>query len=55
MNLLPGVTAHTLKTDRLTMRYFSYGPVDGIPVVMIHGNLSTGRFYEHLMPKAPGG
>jgi pimeloyl-ACP methyl ester carboxylesterase len=35
------------------MQYVESGPVDGIPVVMIHGNLSTGRFYEHLMPGAP--
>jgi pimeloyl-ACP methyl ester carboxylesterase len=24
-------------------------------VLLIHGNLSTGRFYEHLMPQAPDG
>ena len=29
------------------------GPADGIPVVLIHGNLSTGRFYEHLFADAP--
>jgi len=37
------------------MRYIESGPSDGIPVVMIHGNLSTGRFFEHLMPIAPSG
>lgn len=55
MNLLPGVTAHTITTPRLTMHYLEAGPSDGIPVVMIHGNLATGRFYEHLIPSAPAG
>lgn len=35
------------------MRVLESGPPDGIPVVLVHGNLSTGRFYEHLMPGAP--
>jgi pimeloyl-ACP methyl ester carboxylesterase len=35
------------------MQYIESGPSDGVPVVMIHGNLSTGRFFEHLMPAAP--
>ncbi|MEZ4659046.1 MAG: alpha/beta hydrolase [Caldilineaceae bacterium] len=55
MSFLPGVTSHTTTTDRLTMHYLAYGPEDGIPVLLIHGNLATGRFYEHLMPAAPAG
>jgi pimeloyl-ACP methyl ester carboxylesterase len=53
MNLLPGVTSHDVPTRRLLMRYYGSGPEDGVPIVMIHGNLSTGRFFEHLMPGAP--
>lgn len=53
MNLLPGVRSATLQTDRLRMRYLESGPEDGVPVVMVHGNLATSRFYEHLMPGAP--
>lgn len=55
MNLLPGISSHTLTTLRLRMHYLESGPADGIPVVLVHGNLSTGRFYEHLMPNAPEG
>jgi pimeloyl-ACP methyl ester carboxylesterase len=53
MSLLPGVRSETIATDRLRMRYLESGPPDGIPVVMIHGNLATSRFFEHLMPGAP--
>jgi pimeloyl-ACP methyl ester carboxylesterase len=35
------------------MHRIESGPADGVPVVLVHGNLSTGRFYEHLMPDAP--
>jgi pimeloyl-ACP methyl ester carboxylesterase len=45
--------SETVQTSRLRMRYTESGPHDGVPVVMIHGNLSTGRFFEHLMPGAP--
>ena len=55
MNFPPGVRSENVKTDRLRMQYIEFGPKDGVPVVMIHGNLSTGRFYEHLMPGAPAG
>jgi pimeloyl-ACP methyl ester carboxylesterase len=53
MDFPPGVTSHFAQTKRLRMRYIEAGPADGAPVVMIHGNLSTGRFYEHLMAGAP--
>lgn len=54
-SLTPGVRSETVTTDRLRMRYIEFGPENGVPVVMIHGNLSTGRFYEHVMPSAPAG
>jgi pimeloyl-ACP methyl ester carboxylesterase len=50
---VPEPRSHTVDTDRLRMRLLESGPADGIPVVLVHGNLSTGRFYEHLMPSAP--
>lgn len=53
MDLPAGVKGNTVQTRRLRMRYIESGPEDGIPVVMLHGNLSTGRFFEHLMPGAP--
>src|SRR5262245_53393418 len=53
MNLLPGVSSHNITTHRLEMHYLESGPEAGIPVVLIHGNLATGRFFEHLLPTAP--
>lgn len=53
MDLPEGVSEHTVQTDRIRIRYIESGSADGIPVLMIHGNLSTGRFFEHLMPGAP--
>ena len=45
--------SHRVKTDRLEMQLIESGPEDGTPVVLIHGNLSTGRFFEHLFDVAP--
>ena len=55
MTYLPGVTSQTIATERLSIHYLAYGAEDGRPVVFIHGNLATGRFFEHLMPSAPTG
>ena len=51
--LLPGVRSATVGTDRIRMHYLDSGPADGTPIVMVHGNLSTSRFFEHLMPELP--
>jgi pimeloyl-ACP methyl ester carboxylesterase len=45
--------SHRVATDRLEVQLVESGPEDGIPVVLLHGNLSTGRFYEHLFDDAP--
>jgi pimeloyl-ACP methyl ester carboxylesterase len=45
----------TIDTDRLTMACVESGPEDGTPVVMIHGNLATGRFFEHVMDAGSDG
>ncbi|MEQ3554255.1 alpha/beta hydrolase [Pseudonocardia nematodicida] len=50
MDLLPGVRAREVPTDRIRMHLLGAGPEDGPPLVLVHGNLSTGRFYEHVMP-----
>ena len=49
MSLPSGVRARTVDTDRLQLHVLEAGPDDGVPVVLLHGNLSTGRFYEQVM------
>lgn len=53
MDLLEGVRSSLVETDRLRMRVLEAGPDDGEPVVFVHGNLSTSRFFEHLLPELP--
>ncbi len=47
------VRPQKVSTGRLTTHYIESGPQDGIPVLMIHGNLATGRFFEHVMEAGP--
>jgi pimeloyl-ACP methyl ester carboxylesterase len=53
VDLLPGVRSHVTATARLRVHWLESGPSDGAPVVLVHGNLSTARFWEHLLPGAP--
>jgi pimeloyl-ACP methyl ester carboxylesterase len=41
-----------LRTSRMEISYVESGPQDGIPVVLVHGNLSTGRFYREAGGRA---
>jgi pimeloyl-ACP methyl ester carboxylesterase len=52
---LPGITAETITTDRLTTRVLFAGPDDGIPVLFLHGNLSSATWWEETMVTLPDG
>ena len=53
MDLMSSVTSKTVATGRLTTHYLESGSPAGEPVVFIHGNLATGRFYERTLAAAP--
>lgn len=52
-DLPAGVTSHMAKTSRLNVHYLESGDPDGVPVVFVHGNLSTSRFYDEIIAATP--
>jgi pimeloyl-ACP methyl ester carboxylesterase len=52
--LLPGVTSLALPTARLrTHLLASAGPLDAAPVLFLHGNASSSRFWEETLAALP--
>lgn len=49
-----GVREADVATDRLTMHCYERGDPTGVPVVFLHGNISSGRFFAELMASLPG-
>lgn len=49
-----GIVARTVDTKRLRVHLRECGAPDGVPVVFVHGNLSTGRFWEGTMRAIAG-
>jgi pimeloyl-ACP methyl ester carboxylesterase len=52
---LEGITAKTITTPRITTRVLFSGPDDGIPVLFLHGNVSSATWWEGTMVALPGG
>jgi pimeloyl-ACP methyl ester carboxylesterase len=50
---LPGVTSRIVKTDRLLVHLLTTGSRDGIPVLFVHGNVSSATFWEETMLALP--
>ncbi|HEY3062815.1 MAG TPA: alpha/beta hydrolase [Chloroflexota bacterium] len=43
-----------IDTARVRTHCWVAGPLDGEPVLLVHGNLSTGRFWQAVADKLPG-
>jgi hypothetical protein len=43
-----GVTARTVETPRLATHLLESGPEGGVPVVYVHGNVSSSLFWTTL-------
>ncbi len=52
---LPGLSAVTVTTDRLTTRVLFAGAADGVPVLFLHGNSSSATWWEETMVALPPG
>lgn len=52
-NLLPGVSSTMVATPRLKTHLLTYGPDNGEPVLFIHGNVSSSRFFEETLAALP--
>ena len=52
---LPGITATTISSARITTRVLSAGDESGTPVIFAHGNLTSATFWEETMLALPAG
>ncbi|CAA9445275.1 MAG: Hydrolase, alpha/beta fold family [uncultured Rubrobacteraceae bacterium] len=52
--LLEGVSSRTIDTGRIRTHLLESGPENGAPVLFVHGNASSGRFFEEIMAALPG-
>lgn len=52
---LDGITPKNVTTDRLTTRVLFSGNVDDIPVIFVHGNVSSATYWEETMLALPDG
>src|SRR6476646_7638348 len=53
--LLPGITATRVPTGRLTVNVLQIDGRDGVPVVLVHGNVSSALFWQQVMVDLPDG
>ena len=52
--LLPGIGSEAVQTDRLRVHTLTAGSRSGMPVVLLHGNVSSARFWEETMLELSG-
>jgi pimeloyl-ACP methyl ester carboxylesterase len=52
---LEGVTARDVQTPRLSTHLLQSGPEDGVPVIFVHGNVSSSTFFEDTLAALPDG
>lgn len=52
---LPGITARTITTCRITTRVLFAGRDDGLPILFLHGNLTSATCWEEVMTTLPAG
>jgi pimeloyl-ACP methyl ester carboxylesterase len=53
--IMDGITAKTVTTKRITTRVLFSGPEDGVPVLFLHGNVSSATWWEITLGSLPEG
>lgn len=51
--MAPDLHPVRVTTPRLTMNVWTGGPEDGAPVLLVHGNLTTGGFWRYVAAELP--
>jgi ABC-type branched-subunit amino acid transport system ATPase component/pimeloyl-ACP methyl ester carboxylesterase len=54
-SLLPGISSRVIDTPRLRTHVLTAGAETGVPVVLVHGNVSSARFFEETLAALPDG
>jgi pimeloyl-ACP methyl ester carboxylesterase len=52
-DLLGGISSRKVSTPRLTTHLLESGPEDGVPVLFVHGNVASSRFFEETLAALP--
>src|SRR3712207_9585277 len=51
--LSDGISSREVSTPRLTTHLLERGPEDGVPVLFVHGNVASSRFFEETLAALP--
>ena len=52
-DLSGGISSRQVSTSRLTTHLLESGPEDGVPVLFVHGNVASSRFFEETLAMLP--
>lgn len=50
---MPEFTRRIVSTPRLKINVWTSGPDDGVPLVLLHGNMSSGGFWKYVAAELP--
>jgi pimeloyl-ACP methyl ester carboxylesterase len=48
------LASSVVTTDRLEMHVWVSGPADGVPLLLVHGNMVTGGWWRYVARHLPG-
>lgn len=53
MRAMTDFTHSLVSTDRLETNVWTSGPADGVPLLLVHGNLVTGGWWKYVAEVLP--